>query len=152
MSLSRAEGNEGRQKRAHEGGDFGKVNRIVILYNARGFLYIIATNRTLIHQSARMRIISHRNRIQRFQKNWLSKSDRHRARTGQERWALEPLNRSEVENESRKAKPKETIKCRKWLESAGSSGDERNTPLSLKGDKPQGSANVSQSCTSGVPW
>ena len=80
----------------------------------------------------RMRIISHRNRIQCFGKNLLSKSDRYQdqygARTGQERWALGPLHRSKIEKESQKTKPKETIKCCEWLESARSSGDKGNTP------------------------
>lgn len=54
-------------------GIFEKVNPIVILYNVRWFLYIVATNRSLIHQSVRMQIISHQNMIQCFWKNRLSK-------------------------------------------------------------------------------
>ena len=80
----------------------------------------------------------------------LSKFDRCGARTSREQWVLEPLDRRGVENVGRKTKLKETLKCCERLELAGSSGDERDTPLPLKGDKSRGSASVSQSCTLGA--
>ena len=63
-----------------------------------------------------------------FGKNMLSKFDRHGARTSWEQWVLKPLDRRGVENASWKTKLKEMLKCRKQLELAGSSSDERNTP------------------------
>ena len=51
-----------------------------------------------------------------------------RLELGENDGLLEPLDRSTFESESPKTKLKETIRCRERLESAGSSGDERNTP------------------------